>query len=166
MRKPELLAVTLLVAMTACDSPPPRQVHSSLLDTGEPALHAVSDTRLRELMNRMNGLMFERFVAEPDRDRQTQRDTREIAQTADSLGKSIDGIVARMPALGLSESEQTAFRALADKLRAQAGQLRQQAINHELEGLSTSLAQINATCTACHGLFRQLGQKGGRGNGS
>ena len=165
MRKPELLAIALLLAMAACDSPPPRQAHSGLLDTGQPALHAVSDARLRKLMNRMNSLMFERFVTEPDRDRQTQRDTREIAQAAESLGKSIDGIVARMPSLGLSESEQVTFRALADKLRSQAGQLQQQAVDHDIEDLSANLAQIHATCTTCHGLFRQLGQKGGR-NGS
>jgi hypothetical protein len=162
MRRPELLAITLLSALAACDSPPPRPLPSGLLDTGQPALHAVSDTRLRELMNRMNSLMFERFVAEPDRDRQAQQDTRDIAQAAESLGKSIDGILARLPSLGLSESEQVTFRALADKLRSQAGELRQQAVNHQLEDLSANLAQIHATCTTCHGLFRQLGQKGGR----
>lgn len=157
------LIAALLLALAACTQPPPSRHPSGLFDTGQPALHAVSDTRLRELMNRMNGLIFERFVTEPERDRETLKETDEIARTAADLGRSIDGLYARLPALDLNESEQATFRALADKLRNQASQLRQLAADRRLEDLSGQLAQISATCTACHGLFRQLGRGGRHG---
>lgn len=163
MRKAELLFTSSLL-LTACATQQPHPRHSGLFDTGEPALHAVSDARLRELMNRMNGLVFERFVAEPDRDRETQRDNREIAQAAEDLGQSIDGLYAHLPALGLSAHEQAAFRALADKLRGQADHLRELAANGDTDELAGAFAQVNATCTACHGLFRQFGK--GDGDGS
>lgn len=147
------------LAVAACSSPSYQPLRFGLFDTGQPALHAVTDTRLRALMNQMNTLMLERFISEPERDREILKDAYKMADAADGLNRSVDTILTRLPALGLSGSEQDTFHALADKLRYQAQQLREQVNNRQIAAFPDTLAQISATCTACHGLFRQLGHR-------
>lgn len=151
------LAIVAAACLSACtastQSPPPL---SGLPDTGKPALHAVSDARLRELMDSMNTLMFERFMAEPDIDRERRLYTLKIADAASDLGATVDVILSRLPALNLGSDEQTVFRALAGKLRQQAETLQTQAKLNQIDGIQQTLNQTTATCSSCHALFRKL----------
>lgn len=123
-------------------------------------MHAVTDERLRELMNLMDSLMLERFVTEPEQDRQNRKVAAQMVAAAEELGKSVDAILARLPSLELNENEQTTFRALAGKLRGQASELRELATNNRIDAIPESLDRVNTTCMACHGLFRNLKGKG------
>ncbi|QPK63834.1 cytochrome c [Methylomonas sp. LL1] len=143
--------------LAACAGTPPASSQTGLPDTGTPALHAVSDTRLRELMDSMNSLMFERFMAEPDIDHQRRIYALKIADAADKLGATVDSILSRLPALNLSPEEQTVFRALAVKLREQTESLKAQAERNQIDAIEPALDQVAATCSSCHALFRKLG---------
>lgn len=108
-------------------------------------------------MDRMNTLMFERFMAEPDIDRERRIYTLKIADAASDLSATVEVILSRLPALNLSTDEQTVFRALAGKLREQADILQAQAKLNRIDAIQQTLDQTSATCSSCHALFRKLG---------
>lgn len=149
-----VIVATLLSACTLTSQP---ATHVGLHDTGQPALHAVTDARLRALMDQMNSLMFERFMAEPDIDRERRNYALKIADAADQLGATVNVILSRLPTLNLNPDEQTAFRALAVKLRNQADALKAQAKLNRIDSIEQMLDQTSATCSSCHALFRKLG---------
>lgn len=149
-----VIGAMLISACTATSQPP---AQTGLPDTGQPAFHAVSDAKLRELMDQMNSLMFERFMAEPDIDRERRVYALKMADAADKLGSTVDTILSYLPALNLNPDEQTAFRALAGKLRGQADALKVQARLNRIDAIEPMLDQITVTCSSCHALFRKLG---------
>ncbi len=148
-----------LLTLTACYSPG-NKLHSELggrSETGQPALHAIQDKQLRELMARMDALMQERFMTEPELDAERRKYAQRIAENAQTLSQTVDNILARMPSLQLSTDEQHTFQALAQKLAEQSRLLQDQAKSNQIDAVSNSLHQINTTCTSCHALFRKLG---------
>lgn len=150
---------TLGLALTACGTepaPPYIALDAGQRQTGQPALHAVHNGQLHELMGRMASLLQERFLTEPELDSERRRQAKHIADTAQNLAQTIDAIRATLPSLPLNTAEQSTFRALADKLREQTGELRQQAEQIRLDAAAATLQQMDATCTACHALFRKL----------
>lgn len=153
-----LLILILVLSFAACSNqkvaPASDGGHS---ETGQPALHAVKDSQLRELMDRMDSLMHERFMTETEIDDERRKYSRRIADTALGLSKTVDAIIAKMPSLSLSAQERTAFLALADKLHHQTEHLRELATQNQIDAIDDSLHQINTTCTSCHALFRKIG---------
>lgn len=151
--------IPLSLALAACGTepaPPYIALDAGHRQTGQPALHAVHNGQLHELMGRMASLMQERFLTEPELDSERRRQARHISDTAQNLAQTIDAILATQPSLALNASEQGTFRALADKLREQTQTLRQQAEQNRLDAAAATLQQMDATCTACHALFRKL----------
>lgn len=153
-----LLAATLVSSVLAgCVPPPSTTTHvSKLPDTGSPALHAVSDAKLRELMDRMNSVMLDRFLTQPEIDKERGRYAQKMVEAARRLDSTVHFILARLPALQLNDAEQTTFRALANKLHEQAQLLQHQAPQAHGEDITATLDQIANTCTSCHALFRKL----------
>ncbi|MDD1623013.1 MAG: cytochrome c [Methylococcaceae bacterium] len=149
-----VIGATLLSACTATSQP---AAPAGLPDTGQPALHAVSDARLRELMDQMNALMFERFMTQPEIDRERRIHAQKMADAAEKLGSAIDAILSRLPALNLNQDEQLTFRALAGKLGEQAHALNAQAKLNHIDNIEPMLDQMTATCSSCHTLFRKFG---------
>lgn len=151
--------ILFLLTVAACSAPEQRDlpIQGGRAETGTPALHAVRDGKLRELMDRMDSLMHERFMTETQIDTQRRRYARQIAETAQSLSANVDAIIASLPGLSLTADEQIAFRALAAKLRSEMGLLQQQAESNRIDQINDNLHEINTTCTSCHALFRKLG---------
>lgn len=149
----------ILLTLTACYSPGSK-FHNELdghSETGQPALHAIQDKSLRELMARMDALMQERFMTEPELDAERRKYAQRIAENAQTLSQTVDSILARMPSLQLSTDEQHTFQALARKLAEQSRQLQVEAKSNSIDAVDNTLHQINTTCTSCHALFRKLG---------
>ena len=140
--------------ISGCSARPQSTVQEKLPDTGHPALHAVTDAKLRELMSQMNGLMFDNYKTEPDIDRERRQYAKRIAELADTLSSVSDIMLSRMPALNLSADEQVIFQALDNKLREQANLLKMQAQLNRIDALDQTKTQIKQTCTSCHSLFR------------
>lgn len=156
MAKQFLLAVLAAFAV-ACGSKPAHFAGDAQTDTGEPALHAIHDRQLRELMNRMDVLMHERFITETELDIERRKYATQIGNTATSLSDTVASIIGKLPSLSLQTSEQAVFLALANKLRQQAGELQQMARHNQIDAIDDHLRQINTTCSSCHALFRKLG---------
>jgi hypothetical protein len=123
---------------------------------GQPALHAIKDQELRDLMDRMNGLMMERFMTEHEIDIERHKYVLQIIQASETLDATAQTLLNKLPTLGLEPAEQTAFRNLAHKLGQQAHSLKNQAENRSFNGVSATLHEMRTTCMACHTLFRKL----------
>lgn len=149
----------ILLLITACSNPPaPHYEIGGRSETGQPALHAIHDEKLHELMRRMDSLMQERFMTETQLDKERRRYSQRIADTARGLSETVDVIIGQMPKLALSADEQSTFLSLAKKLRQLAVQLHQQASGNQIDAIDESLHQINTTCMSCHALFRNTGE--------
>lgn len=147
-----VIAILLGGCSTKLQTPAPATLH----DTGDPALHALQNERLRELMVRMNRLVFEQIRTEIEIDQDRRHKALRIAEVAGELQQSADAIIAARASLNLGQSESTAFIALATKLKGQAIQLESLARHNQIEALPEVMMQITNTCTACHSLFRKL----------
>lgn len=139
--------------LVACSSQPEL---NSPTPASLPALHAVQDQELRELMGRMNGLMMERFMTEHEMDIERQKYARQIIGASKTLEATAQALLNKLPDLGLNADEQTAFRNLAQKLGQQAHNLQNQAENRAFNSVSATLHEMQSTCMACHTLFRKL----------
>lgn len=123
---------------------------------GQPALHAVQDQALRDLMDRMRGLMLERFMTEHEMDIERGRFAEQIRRNATALVTASEDLLNKLPGLGLNSQQESAFRILSVKLGQQAGFLRKQAEENRFNAMSATLHEMHATCMACHALFRKL----------
>ena len=150
---------TILVAIVillGCSASPQTRHPNTLHDTGNPALHAVQNERLNDLMLRMNALIFEQIRTEIEISQDRRRKALRIAKAAGKLQQSVDLIIAVQPSLNLEQHESAAFVALANKLKKQAIQLENLARDNQIKALPEYMTQITNTCKACHSLFRKL----------
>jgi cytochrome c556 len=142
---------TLLTVMAGCSAQP-----KSLPDSGRPALHAIHDSQLHQLMAEMNHLMFERMRTELEIDQERRKKSLKIAKVASEMSNTITDVIDTLPRLALSPNEQTTFLTLADTLRSRVKTLEEQAHRNYIDAIPETLEQIAATCTGCHHLFRTL----------
>lgn len=124
-------------------------------ETGQPALHAISSSQLRELMDRMDILLQERFMTEHEVDIERRKYAMRIASTAEELSKTVNAILHVLPTLKLSPEDQNTFLSLANKLDDQAQILQKQAEQNQIDSIDNTMNQISATCSSCHSLFRK-----------
>ncbi len=156
MKRPILPILLLLTLLSCADSTPRSFSNAGHSETGQPALHAVHDNQLHELMDRMNSLMQERFLTEPELDVERRKYAQRIFKTAQNLSQTLDAILTASTKLKLSNVEETTFQALAQKLRKQVQELQKQAEQNRMEAIPGTLEQMNSTCISCHALFRKL----------
>ena len=156
MKKNKLAILMLFAAsLTAC-VPSGQRTITKLTETGSPALHAIDSSELRQLMDRMNSLMFERNLTEQEMDSQRREVYARVIAAAEGLDRALDGIVTTLPKLNLDEGERKTFLALTVTLRGEAHTLKAQAESHQLDNIPITLEKISATCTSCHQLFRNF----------
>lgn len=161
MQKTKLTTLILITAaLTAC-APSGHRAAAKLTETGSPAaLHAIDSNELRQLMNRMNALMFERNLTEQEMDSQRREVSSRVIAAANGVDRALDGVIAALPRLNLDEGEQKTFHALALNLRGEALKLKAQAEANQVDDIPATLEKINATCTSCHVLFRDFDKPG------
>lgn len=148
--------IICLPSFVACES-----MHDERLplrgqsDTEAPALHAIHDARLRNLMREMNSLMFERMRTELELDQERRQKAVQIGRVAAEMEQTVGDIIDSLPRLSLNEDEQISFLALAEKLRNQVRMVKEQADHNYIDAIPGTLQHITTTCTMCHHLFRE-----------
>jgi cytochrome c556 len=152
--KPSILFMPVFLVLTACADSIPHTVANT--GSSDPALHAVRDKQLHELMSRMKSLMQERYMTEPELDAEHRKYAQKVAKTAQSMSQTLDAILVSSTSLKLSKTEESTFQALAEKLRKQTQELQKQGEQNRMDLISDTLEQINTTCNSCHVLFRKL----------
>ncbi|CAD6878371.1 hypothetical protein [Methylomonas albis] len=124
-------------------------------ETGEPAMHAIQNNHLQQVMQQINELVYAQLSSEINLGEQRELKSAEIARIAQELAASEKSIVQTLPTLNLKQDEQTTFLALADKLRVSAVQMQDLADQNQLRAIPATLDTITNTCISCHVLFRK-----------
>lgn len=146
-----------LCLISACSTPSEHNTEfNKLLNSENPALHALHDQEVRELMDRVNSVMMERFMSEHEMDIERRKYANQIIEAANNLSVTAKTLVNKIPRLNLNPEEQTAFHNLADKLDLYAQTLQKQAIEHNYSAIPSTLHEVSSICMACHTLFRKL----------
>ena len=123
-------------------------------ETGQPALHAIRDKQLDEVMLQINALVYGQMRNELESAHEKKHRSKEIVKIAHEITKAVDSLSAAMPRLNLLPNEKVTFSALADKLKSDASQIEDEAKREDLQGVSARVQNIMSTCTSCHSLFR------------
>lgn len=116
-------------------------------------LHA-NNNQLNEQMDRLDSLMQERFLTEPELDAERHKYAKRIAKMAQNLSQTLDAILITLPTLKLEKSEEATFQTLIEKLHAHVKTLQKQANQNRMDTIPNTLEQINTTCVSCHILFK------------
>lgn len=150
-----LIAMTgaALPITSSCRIPRQRPYESALANTGEPALHAVHDQRLRELMAGLSDIALDRMPQELEPGNAKSRD---IARVAASLAESSRQIPSVLEQVRMDGEDRRVFEALAARLSDEAAQLAKLARRNDVPGMRTKLDEMISTCNACHKSFRIL----------
>ncbi|MDO9238832.1 MAG: hypothetical protein Q7U30_02365, partial [Methylicorpusculum sp.] len=78
-------------------------------DTGEPAMHAVQNNRLQQVMQQINSLVYAQLSSEISLGQERQIKTEEIARIAGELAASEKSMIETMPSLNLKPNEEATF---------------------------------------------------------
>jgi cytochrome c556 len=156
--RPRTAAVTLALLATIATAPAcgPRAPEPPLSPTRSSGLHGAQSVRLRELMHELDRLRPDRLPVELDVRGRRGRRLKELSQVAAELAAAAREIPDAAPDVVLAAGEAD-FRRLAATLEARANDLGQMAAAEDLPAVRVLVAEITATCDACHTLFRAPG---------
>jgi cytochrome c556 len=146
-------AVCVLLAACArpgrdLDLPMPPQ------STGTAAMHAVHNEELRDVMMALASTSFDRLPQELDGPGRERTALQAASSRAQELADAADRIAIIADQTGLEPEQQQAFVTLAERLRDGALLLRTQADSGRTRLMTTTMKEIDDTCTSCHQLFR------------
>jgi cytochrome c556 len=143
-----------VLLITACTG---EQHHApQLQEFDKPALHAVQSARLQGLMKQLNDLMFERMLTEVELDVKRRQRTRQIAEVAAAMQRSVQDIPKALPTLSLNAKERETFLSLSARLENQVTLLKQEAELNYVDAIRPRVERIVSICNACHQAFRKF----------
>lgn len=144
-------AGVLCMILPACGPTPEQKYEQKLASTGDPAIHAVANERLRQIMDELTyNPTPEDFEAASVRQEQMEK----LAKAADKTEQSAKAVAALADQLQLSEADKAVFLKLAGKLASQGKDLGDAAKRGAYEQSRRELQRMQSTCNACHALFR------------
>ena len=117
-------------------------------------MHAISSQELRDIMRRMNQLVYEReMTALQTREMRTKR-LKELIETVSDLVNSADKLTTALPGLNLNKEDQITFKAMARQLQDEAQNITRYAQDNDYISIDSVYQNLDDTCNACHRLFR------------
>jgi cytochrome c556 len=128
-----------------------------LVNTGKPALHAVSSAELHQAMKELERQTSQNLRRQLLVDDAAAADMAKVARAAASMAATAADIPQPVPGLKLDKSEQHVFLNLAAKLRDEANALKAEADRNDRAAVNASMNRLIATCNACHSSFRLIG---------
>ena len=162
MRSPTLYVVCQAAISAGCLFAPgcaaenQGSYESQLADTGRPALHAVHEERLREIMADLSRLTFEHMPQEMNVDAQQKRDAVRLATVADLLARDAKAIPLVLEDVRMASEDRRLFNSYADKLHIEAKEIASLARERSFDEVKVKLDEMVTTCNACHSAFRVI----------
>lgn len=144
----------LLAALSSCIQPAQQRYEEFLLETPQPAQHAVHSERLREIMRNLERLTVDRLPQSMDLGVERQRRIEEVARIALGMAATADRIPDVLTENELDEVQRNEFLRLAQDLHDSSLELSRRAPELTLSKMSSELDAIDAICKACHRRFR------------
>lgn len=125
-----------------------------LVNTGKPALHAVSSVELRRAMTELKrqtsqNLRMQLYVGDA-----AAVDMAKVAEAAASMATTAADIPQAVPGLKLDKAEEQMFLNLVGKMKDEANTLKAQADRNDRAAVNATMNRLMATCNACHSSFR------------
>ncbi len=129
-----------------------------LLETGKPALHAIQNNELKEIMKNLNRLHFDRMPQELDHD-PFDWHLKKVEQIAGKMSQATVEIATLSENIEINPQEKKLFDALAEKLGQQAGELELAAKDRDILQVRQAMNSMTTTCNACHSAFRMIPER-------
>lgn len=150
-----IISVSLVALLAGCVSQEQRPALEQASNDHQVTLHSVTGTKLRDSINRLNNLMLERNLTEPELDKQRQQANALVLEVAKGAESSLDCLMEAAPRLNLDADQLKHFYSLADDLRDEVKSLNIHTQTHQFDDFPATLDKMNVTCTSCHELFRR-----------
>ncbi|MEQ8230144.1 MAG: cytochrome c [Gammaproteobacteria bacterium] len=150
-RAPRAFAALALGAVAACQAPPAGPVTPAPTAQQMPAQTVHHSARLRELMQRMNAMLYERNQTELEIDKQRLDRARELAAAAATLAHEASVIG---PPGAADASAREDFTHHAHALANAAAELDALAAARRYSELSPQMERVAHVCADCHLRFR------------
>lgn len=157
-----LSAVAAALLGAGCGGPAAVRYEENVERTAPPAVHAIHDERLQQLMRELDRLRGERLPKALDVEVEHRRQVREIERVARAMAESAARIAAAAP-VDLSPEDRQEFLALADTLKRRSEALAADAVHLTAPQRRERLRELDVTCGTCHARVRI---PGGRDGGS
>lgn len=142
-----------LAILTGCSSGPDMTPgHGQPMD--DVRLHVLMTDQISVLTDQLNTLMFEQHRTESELDALRGERSGQVATAARRLRQSALRISETPPAETGALDAPERFAALAGQLAEHAGELARLAQAEQVTRYQSVTSRINATCDACHGLYR------------
>jgi hypothetical protein len=126
--------------------------NSGKLETGKTILHAIHSDEIRNIMRRLNRLIYEREYTELELQELNKKQIELLAEEALSLYKTATNLPSIDSLNILSDEDQLAFKAMVAELKDITTELKRESdANHETEAI---YIKLQSTCNTCHQLFR------------
>lgn len=161
-----LLAALPLLLATSCQqntASPTAHVAQPAPVTAAPApqKHWVQNARLKTVMDQISKLNASFPNGLPDdvespAGREAAAATATASSAAEDLARAALEIPTALEGKSVSEADRAGFTAEAQTLHAQAIRIRDAAHKRRLEQMQQTLTEINSTCLACHGRYRDF----------
>lgn len=119
-----------------------------------PILHAVSSQELRDIMRRMNQLVYEREMTALQIQAIHTKRHKELVDTVSDLVNSTDDLTKALPGLNMEKHDQITFKAMASQLLKEAKKIKRFAEENDHNAINSVYQDLDDTCNACHRLFR------------
>lgn len=146
----------ILLMLTSCAHNRDSIDRPKLEGSGEPTLHQVRSSTLREKMRSLKVLMFDNIYDELQFDEERARQAKSIAETAKSMAEVALNILNVKQELNLNADHAVVFRNYADQLKSQALALEEAAHQEKSDAYPSMIRDIVKTCNGCHSKFRRM----------
>ncbi len=126
--------------------------NSGKLETGKTILHAIHSDEIRNIMQRLDSLVYEREYTELELQKLNKKQIKLLTKEALALSQTAANLPNIDSLNNLSDEDQLTFNAMATELKGIAIELKKESdANHETE---TLYIKLQSTCNTCHQLFR------------
>ena len=120
----------------------------------QPVLHAIYSDQLKNIMLRMNRLVYEREMTLLEVQLAREQHLQQLVDTVSELVRASEGLTDAIPGIELNSEDQVIFRAMANQLKDEARNIENLVKDKNYGAVDPAYQRLNETCNACHSLFR------------
>jgi cytochrome c556 len=156
-RKATTFALLSGLALACATCAPAKNPQESPPVSTRPSLrHATHAAHLREMMAELDYLTGSRLPEDLKAGVEERERLEDVEYVSEALAQTAIDITEVLDEVRMTPVDQAHFRELANRLKAEALDLKARVARGELHDPEEALARITATCDACHKAFRVI----------
>ena len=150
--EPKTVMILFSILFVSCGSVYSEDNSPILVD--ELKYHAIHSENLRDIMHRMNQLVYEKELNDMQKSEIRTGYIQNLVDTVNELAVASESLTEALPGFDLSEEEKNIFQGLAKQLQIEAYNIRLMAERFDDTEMQAAYQRFNDTCSVCHELFR------------